>query len=162
MGRLAQSTVNCYKSHLRKLRRVLPMLPEDHPEREKVIWKIERLTNQLGMEMTDLEIQLTRGPGRPRLQPELEGLLPAAEPKKAMTQEEREEVWRKNHEALREKIQTTDPEFIAEKDAQMRSEQALKEMMEMANETMGGGGTDERPDADADKPGSTPGSDKSA
>lgn len=148
MGRLTPQTMNNYRCKLRKLRAILPVLPDDHPEKMKVLNQIERLTNQLGMEMNDLEIALARGPGRPRQNPvvseELEALAKAEREKKELesakpeSPEEREARVAAKLKAFREKVIGENPELAKRKEDEERSERELNEMIAKANEQLGG------------------------
>lgn len=149
MGRLSPHTINQYRWMLKRLRRILPLMPEDDPERPKVVAKIEKLTNQLGVELTDLETALTRGPGRPRTEPivsEYEDALRAegkANVKRATgegrtfeeIQVETEAKRREKQAELREKIRATDPDAIAQREAEEASMKALRELEELATVT---------------------------
>ena len=134
MGRLSPHTINCYKSKLKKLRRILPLMPESDPETILVVKQIEKLTNQLGKEMSDLEIQLARGPGRPRSQPIIKEY---GEAKEEPTIEQLDAVRRDKLQQLRDRV-LADPanaDLIAR---EKESDKALEEMMKMANDAIGG------------------------
>ena len=113
---------------------MLPIIPQDDPELEKVLNEIERLTNILGKEMSDLETQLTKGPGRPRKVPDItqfEKALAEAEaeaPRESPT--EREARVKFKIEQLRKKVETEQPEVLALK----RSEDALNEMIKLGGD----------------------------
>lgn len=66
MPKLADNTIRSYASRLRRLRRLLAVMPSEHPEKKRVLLDIERLTNALGGEMTpqELTVLLDRKPGR--------------------------------------------------------------------------------------------------
>src|SRR6267142_6259110 len=149
MGKLSPHTVNCYKSRLKKLRKVLPFMPESDPERVRVLREIEKLTNQLGMEMNDLEIALTRGPGRPRLQPDISAYRHVVIPgvKTAKSKEEIEAERLSKIAEIRERVIAANPDLLAVEErrkAEAESDRALNEMIAMANDELTGGNTDER------------------
>jgi hypothetical protein len=153
MGRLTQGTINNYRARLKKLRKVMLVIEDDHPERPKVLREIEKLTNQLGMEMTDLEASLARGPGRPRQNPDVDYLLPKLpkdEPNRAETQEERDLRFTKEQQERRDNLMRT---AVHETDAGSikESENELVKLMELANDKLvSHGGDDERPESTTD------------
>jgi hypothetical protein len=61
--KLTAGTVSCYRTRLRKLRRVYPLM-EEGEEKRKTYREMEKLADKLGMEIEDP--MLDRGPGRPR------------------------------------------------------------------------------------------------
>ena len=134
MGRLAPTTINCYKWKLKRYRKLLQIvLPED-PRRPQLLEQITKLTNQLGMEMSDLEIKLARGPGRPRSVPDMSDIEEALkdnekEVEATETPEERALRIKAKHQALRDKLKESDPEFIASQDAMVKSNEMLMLMM---------------------------------
>lgn len=116
------------------------MLDDTDPRKVQVLNQVERLTNQLGMEMTSLEIALARGPGRPRQNADVsdvEEALASVEketPNKPETPQEKEERAKRKRDELREKLLKDDPEFIAQQDAIRRSNDDLANMMKEAND----------------------------
>lgn len=111
MGRLTPQTLSNYRVKLRKLRAVLAVMEEVHPERLKVVKEIESLTNKLGLEMTDLEIALSRGPGRPRQHPLIDDeLIALARAEKE--QRERESERKETKEEREARIETRRQEFM--------------------------------------------------
>lgn len=143
MPKLTPQTVANYKSKLRQLRKVLPLMPDDHEERPRVLSQIERLTNQLGLEMSDLEISLSRGPGRPRLNANIEEFKDKIELElKTAPVEIVGDTPSDRVAALRAKLEKEDPEFVKMLDERKRlaleeSERALVEMQRIANEEVG-------------------------
>lgn len=141
MARLTPQTQSNYRVKLRKLRTLLPLLPNDHPEKAKVLRQIEDLTNKLGMEMTDLEIALKRGPGRPRQNPlvdaEMEGMIAAQKEVEAKaagrpeTKEEHDARVEANKRAFAEKFERENPELVRQKTAEQESEDELNRMINM-------------------------------
>jgi len=117
VGRLSPTTMNCYRSRVRKLRKILPLMKEDDPERPKVVAQIEKLTNQLGMEMTDLEIALARGPGRPRTIPDVRDYeevlkrLEGQQPAEVETDEQRKERAEQKRQELYARVEAEHPEL---------------------------------------------------
>jgi hypothetical protein len=61
---LATSTQRVYASKLRRWRRLLVQMPQDHPDLPAVLVEIDKLSNKLGAEVSDLEALLARRPGR--------------------------------------------------------------------------------------------------
>lgn len=141
MGRITAQTASNYRVQLRKLRRVLPLIPEGDPERARTLRLIEKFTNQLGLEMTDLEIALSRRPGRPRLNPNVAEYEIEPEINTVMTPEEIEAAKALRLAEFRARVLKENPDLAAEMErkrlALEESERALVEMQKLANEEVG-------------------------
>jgi hypothetical protein len=147
---LTQQTLANYRSRLRKLRTVLPLMFENDPDKPKVLREIETLTNKLGIEMTTLEIQLKRGPGRPRVNADLVMYDEALKEVKQEIQPTEEEIAMAKKvtlQQLKERVRAHSPELVEKIErakAERESEAALLEMMNKANEELlKTGGNDE-------------------
>jgi hypothetical protein len=127
MGRLTVGTINNYKTRLRKLRRILPLMPPEHEERPRVVAEIDKLTNQLGLEMTDLEAALARGPGRPRQSADVRELEKLTTKEEVL--KEKLEAARKRREELLIRVEAEQPDALAE------SQRKLEEMMKQHETT---------------------------
>jgi hypothetical protein len=159
VGKLSPHTINCYKSRLKRLRKVLPLMPDDDPEKPLVVKQIEKLTNQLGKEMTDLEIALARGPGRPRSQPIVREYGEAA--KEGPTAEELLAAHNDKIARLRAQVLKDNPELAnleRERKEEEESNKQLQEMIKLANDQLGGD-TNEGPGKATDPVGPVKGTD---
>jgi hypothetical protein len=142
VGKLAPHTINQYRWRLKKLRAVLPIMDENDPERPRVIGEIEKLTNQLGMEMNDLEIALARGPGRPRKLADIsehEAALASVTEKEIEMDETphaKELRVKKKFDELKARVLAANPDLAAQKAKEDESEKALNEMIQKANEAL--------------------------
>jgi hypothetical protein len=156
---LARTTVANYKVRLKRLREILPLIVNDE-KKKKCLLEIESLTTKLGKEMTDLEIQLTRGPGRPKLREDyteefaLAKKLREAEELKGITKEgpdftkegieRRAKELRNNPVTLVEEVQRSADELQALISTNIEADAENKERMrleELANEELAKKGT---------------------
>src|SRR5262245_46575448 len=125
---LARNTLRVYSSKLKRLRRLLTVMPVDHPDRTKVIAEVERYTNVLGREMTTDEINemLARKPGRP---PKVQAALNVSRLEGELTVEpEPKQDWTPG---------ALDARAAARRDKYERSQNDLQHLMQLAKEDVG-------------------------
>jgi len=127
-------------------------MDENDPERPRVVKEIETLTNKLGTDMTNLEITLARGPGRPRKLADIsehEAALAKVQEELNVDETPRAKEIRVNKkvEDLKARVLAANPELAAQKEKEERSERELNEMIQRANDELAAkakqGGNDE-------------------
>jgi hypothetical protein len=91
---LARTTMNSYRSKCKRWERIYALMPDEHPEKGKVLKIIKDYKDKLGLEMTEQEFndfyyaKPGRPPDRPDEQKILRGVTPNSDEKLRQLQEE--------------------------------------------------------------------------